>query len=169
MLRGGKTAKIKDIKHDDRMDTFTFAHFLFGEPIGHVDAIKISEEGVTAEDTMKKHTPPNFTCYDAMHKQEQKRRTPSWWDIKKGQNLFDIFDYIENPPSPIVINTEELKEIQCSVCKAKMQPNAELHYVAISSKRTNPFYTSEEALYDAYDCPLCGSQIILGQRLEKLK
>lgn len=211
MQRGAR--KIKNNKHNDRIDAFAFAYSLFGEPFGHVDAIKISEEGVTAKVTMKKEQPkPQLwlpldsaeICYtgdgkavaavfDAddealipfglklsqqkhrpstyqrilyqQEKFEEKRKEAfSWWDIKKANpGLMDM-------PSPVIINIEELKEIQCNVCKAKMQPNAELHYVVKSRGLVSLFSgETEETLHDAYDCPLCGSQIILGPRLEKLK
>lgn len=65
-----------------------------------------------------------------------------------------------------VIDIEDVEEIQCGVCKAKLMPNVELHYIAKSI--SNGLFSSQHPVkYDAYDCPLCGCQIILGQRFEK--
>ena len=78
-------------------------------------------------------------------------------------------DVIDKLPQQIKINISELEEIQCKVCKAKFQPNTEFHYVTKTKSPITLFTVADELLHDAYDCPLCGSQIILGERLERLK
>ena len=208
MFRGGKIPKVKGKKYNDMFDMFTFLRDP-NEIFGHVDFIKASDIGVTAEVTMKKevkpsifiplrsasimydgmghaisaifdvddkaldevrttlkkHTSSNFTSYNEMHKPDpaQKRKAREVLDWKLANPGLDF-------PIQSIINIEEVKEIQCSVCKAKIQPNAELHYVAKSCGLVSLFSgETEEVHHDAYDCPLCGSQILLGQRLKKLK
>ena len=87
----------------------------------------------------------------------------------RSRRISEMLDVIDTLPQQIKIDVSELEEIQCNACKAKFQPNTEFHYVAKSKSRSNPLYIADELLHDAYDCPLCGSQIILGERLERLK
>lgn len=56
--------------------------------------------------------------------------------------------------------------MKCNVCGFEFEPNQENHYIA----RDNGKYGfanlagTEEKLFDAYDCPYCGCQIILQER-----
>ena len=105
---------------------------------------------------------------------------------KEHDDMMDLFNFIFGEPigkvddmlasntvdfpKQIKIDVSELEEIQCKACKAKFQPNTEFHYVAKSRRLIAEFSdVTELVLHDAYDCPLCGAQIILGERLERLK
>ena len=136
---------MKNKEHDDMMDIF---NFIFGEPIGKVD-----DNGVYAKATLKR---PN---------REEINMTQ-----KRSKRISEMLDVIDTLPPQIKIDISELEEIQCKACKAKFQPNTEFHYVTKSLRLISPFSdVTEPVLHDAYDCPLCGSQIILGERLERLK
>lgn len=53
--------------------------------------------------------------------------------------------------------------LECKVCGTKFQALAEKHYIAKDNARTGAIVVlsnDEEKIYDAYDCPICGSQII---------
>lgn len=57
--------------------------------------------------------------------------------------------------------------LECKVCGTKFKALAEKHYIAKDNARTGAIVVlsnDEEKIYDAYDCPICGSQIIAQER-----
>lgn len=57
--------------------------------------------------------------------------------------------------------------IYCKVCGKKIEFTAEMHYIARDSVEVGCMVFKsqmEPDLYDAIDCPYCGSQNILGTR-----
>ena len=58
--------------------------------------------------------------------------------------------------------------IKCNVCGCEFPPIAERHYIArddgkvgiVAAFQANP----EEKIYDAFDCPNCGCQMIVQER-----
>lgn len=58
--------------------------------------------------------------------------------------------------------------LECKVCGCKFNANSENHYIARDNGK-NGIATvfgseSELKLYDAFDCPSCGSQIVAQER-----
>lgn len=60
----------------------------------------------------------------------------------------------------------------CKICGASFQPISAIHYIAREREERAFLDLSagyrEPKLYDAYHCPLCGSQVIAGERLPML-
>ena len=57
--------------------------------------------------------------------------------------------------------------LKCKICGTEFPAIKERHYIARDNNRTGAvvvFSKDEEKIYDAYDCPLCGSQIIAQER-----
>lgn len=57
--------------------------------------------------------------------------------------------------------------IKCNVCGCEFPPVAERHYIARDDGKTGVvavFQSNEEKLYDAFDCPMCGCQVIAKER-----
>lgn len=57
--------------------------------------------------------------------------------------------------------------LKCKICGTEFPAIKERHYVARDNNRTGAvavFSKDEEKIYDAYDCQLCGSQIIAQER-----
>lgn len=57
--------------------------------------------------------------------------------------------------------------LKCKICGTEFPAIKEKHYIARDNNRTGAvvvFSKDEEKIYDAYDCPLCGSQIIAQER-----
>ena len=57
--------------------------------------------------------------------------------------------------------------MKCKICGTEFPAIKEKHYIARDNNRTGAvvvFSKDEEKIYDAYDCPLCGSQIIAQER-----
>lgn len=56
--------------------------------------------------------------------------------------------------------------LKCKVCGCEFEPTIERHYIARSEGMTGLLLTAhdEEKLYDAWDCPECGSQYIAQER-----
>lgn len=57
--------------------------------------------------------------------------------------------------------------IKCDVCGCEFVPVAEKHYIARDCCKTGIAVTlvnNEEKLYDAFDCQLCGCQVIAKER-----
>ena len=58
--------------------------------------------------------------------------------------------------------------IKCNVCGCEFPPVAERHYITrdggkigiVAAFQSN----NEEKLYDAFDCPMCGCQVIAKER-----
>lgn len=58
--------------------------------------------------------------------------------------------------------------LECKVCGCKFNAIAEKHYIARDNGKTGLAVafgsTNEEGLYDAFDCPMCGCQVIAKER-----
>lgn len=57
--------------------------------------------------------------------------------------------------------------MKCKICGTEFPAIKERHYIARDNNKTGAvvvFSKGEEKIYDAYDCPLCGSQIIAQER-----
>lgn len=57
--------------------------------------------------------------------------------------------------------------LKCKICGTEFPAIKERHYIARDNIRTGAFTSisnEEEKIYDAYDCPMCGSQIIAQER-----
>lgn len=58
--------------------------------------------------------------------------------------------------------------IKCKVCGCEFPPVAERHYIArdngnvglVAAFQSN----AEENIYDAFDCPMCGCQVVVNER-----
>ena len=57
--------------------------------------------------------------------------------------------------------------LKCKICGTEFPAIKERQYIARDNNKTGAvvvFSKDEEKIYDAYDCPLCGSQIIAQER-----
>lgn len=57
--------------------------------------------------------------------------------------------------------------LKCKICGTEFSAIKERHYIARDNGKTGAFATlskDEEKIYDAYDCPMCGSQVIAQER-----
>ena len=57
--------------------------------------------------------------------------------------------------------------LKCKICGTEFPAVEESHYIARDNSRTGAVAViskDEEKIYDAYDCPMCGSQIIAQER-----
>lgn len=58
--------------------------------------------------------------------------------------------------------------LECKVCGAKFNAVIEKHYLARDNEKTGLVAslgpTNEGNLYDAFDCPMCGCQVIVKER-----
>lgn len=58
--------------------------------------------------------------------------------------------------------------LECKVCGCKFNAISERHYLARNNGKTGIAVAfgsnSEESIYDAFDCPVCGCQIIAQER-----
>ena len=58
--------------------------------------------------------------------------------------------------------------LKCKICGTEFPAIEERHYIARDNSRKGLSAAlgnvPEEAIYDAYDCPMCGSQIIAQER-----
>ena len=57
--------------------------------------------------------------------------------------------------------------LKCKICGTEFPAIEERHYIARDNSRTGAVVViskDEEKIYDAYDCPMCGSQIIAQER-----
>ena len=57
--------------------------------------------------------------------------------------------------------------LKCKICGTEFPAIKERHYIARDNIKTGAvvvFSKDEEKIYDAYDCPMCGSQIIAQER-----
>lgn len=48
--------------------------------------------------------------------------------------------------------------LECKICGTKFNAIIERHYIAAFGS------TAEESLYDTFDCPMCGCQVIAKER-----
>lgn len=57
--------------------------------------------------------------------------------------------------------------LKCEICGTEFPAIEERHYIARDNSRTGAVVAiskDEEKIYDSYDCPMCGSQIIAQER-----
>ena len=58
--------------------------------------------------------------------------------------------------------------LECKICGTKFNAIVERHYLARDNGKTGLAVafgsTAEENLYDAFDCPMCGCQVIAKER-----
>ena len=58
--------------------------------------------------------------------------------------------------------------LECKVCGCKFNAIIEKHYIARDNGKTGLAVafgsTNEENLYDAFDCPMCGCQVVAKER-----
>ena len=57
--------------------------------------------------------------------------------------------------------------LKCKVCGTEFPAIEERHYIARDNSRTGVVIViskDEEKIYDSYDCPMCGSQVIAQER-----
>lgn len=58
--------------------------------------------------------------------------------------------------------------LECKVCGCKFNAIIEKHYIARDNGKTGLAVTfgstNEESLYDAFDCPMCGCQVVAKER-----
>lgn len=62
--------------------------------------------------------------------------------------------------------------LKCKVCGTEFPAVEERHYIARDNTRTGAVAViskDEEKIYDSYDCPMCGSQVIAKERKRKFK
>ena len=57
--------------------------------------------------------------------------------------------------------------MKCKVCGLKFTPTKEIMYIGKESEHTGIF--TDTVYYDCCDCPRCGRQHILGDRIARLK
>lgn len=61
--------------------------------------------------------------------------------------------------------------LECKVCGTKFNAIIERHYIARDNGKTGLAVafgsTAEENLYDSFDCPMCGCQVIAKERKRK--
>lgn len=50
--------------------------------------------------------------------------------------------------------------MECKICGTKFNAIIERHYIARDDGKTGLTVSFEEGLYDAFDCPMCGCQVI---------
>lgn len=57
--------------------------------------------------------------------------------------------------------------LKCKICGTEFPAIKEKHYIAKDPGTTGAVravYNNEEKIYDAYDCPICGCQIVAQDR-----
>ena len=65
-----------------------------------------------------------------------------------------------------------IKKIKCNVCGCKFTSDESMHYIARDNQETGLAASfgskMEPALFDAFDCPECNCQVIVGKRKREL-
>lgn len=62
--------------------------------------------------------------------------------------------------------------LKCKVCGTEFPAIEERHYIARDNSRMGAVVViskDEEKIYDSYDCPMCGSQVIAQERKRLLE
>lgn len=59
-----------------------------------------------------------------------------------------------------------MAKLKCNVCGEEFNPTLERHYIVRDCETYGLILGPKEEpiLYDAFDCPKCGCQIIIGER-----
>lgn len=61
-----------------------------------------------------------------------------------------------------------MKKLKCKICECEFVPEKKEHYVARTDGKTgvvSMFQSNDETgLFDAFDCPQCGCQVIAQER-----
>lgn len=58
-------------------------------------------------------------------------------------------------------------KIKCKICECEFNPIREKHYISKEGAKTGliaVIQSEEEKLYDTFDCPECGCQVIAQER-----
>lgn len=66
-----------------------------------------------------------------------------------------------------MMNIKGTKNIKCNICGSEFVPSIDKHYIARDNGKTGvseAFSHNEEKLYDTFDCPVCGCQVIVQER-----
>ena len=82
--------------------------------------------------------------------------------IRKGGDGYSVV-----LPTPEKFGEIGLKKLTCDICGCRFLPTAERHYIARADGVTGGLgltVRDEEPLYDAFDCPQCGTQMITQPR-----
>ena len=58
-----------------------------------------------------------------------------------------------------------LKKVACKVCGFEITPVSQMRYTAVENKGISSAFTGNR-MFDAFDCPVCGCQNIVGERYE---
>lgn len=62
----------------------------------------------------------------------------------------------------------DMKKLKCKICECEFVPEKKEHYVARTDGKTGVvavFQSNDETgLFDAFDCPQCGCQVIAQER-----
>lgn len=65
-----------------------------------------------------------------------------------------------------------MKKLKCKICECEFVPEKKEHYVARTDGKTgvvSMFQSNDETnLFDAFDCPQCGCQVIAQERKRSL-
>lgn len=64
-----------------------------------------------------------------------------------------------------------MKKIKCKVCDCEFVPQIKEHYIARDEIKTGLSTIAgglEEKLYDTFDCPQCGCQMVMQERKRQL-
>lgn len=64
-----------------------------------------------------------------------------------------------------------MKKIKCNVCACEFVPEKDEHYISRDEIKTGLSTIAgglEEKLYDTFDCPQCGCQMVMQERKRQL-
>lgn len=64
-----------------------------------------------------------------------------------------------------------MKKIKCNVCACEFIPEKDEHYISRDETKTGLSTIAgglEEKLYDTFDCPQCGCQMVMQERKRQL-
>lgn len=63
--------------------------------------------------------------------------------------------------------------LKCKICGTEFLPNKDKHYISRDGGKTGLAASfgsnDEEGLYDSFDCPICGCQIVAQERKREYK
>lgn len=106
--------------------------------------------------------------YDMIGVESRYRDTLDVWsDVSNVKIRKDTDGYSVIFPVPEKTTETGLKKLTCDICGCRFLPTAERHYIARADGVTGGLgltVRDEEPLYDAFDCPQCGTQMITQPR-----